>query len=364
MNSGGEAAHQHLANGGTNGDTNHIEGPVVQQIIAALQIIHNPQSANRQRAEAGEFLEQAKADGKAPLHGFTLASDQSQIPAVRHYGLGLLAHAIRYNWLDYGESESTMVREWVVQLAKIIQPGDPSYLRNKVAQLWVDVARKSWGSEWMNMDFNLMELWDADLMHRELAMYIMESLVDEIFNREDSQQDPRTVILHRSCIDIFTSYQVLTTAHPSRDNNSGIRCGNEGWLARLVLQLQECLNNGIADAKAEGFAVQVLSTIRSCMPWVIARAVIEASVVDTLGRAMMSGNAQLRVIAIEALNHLFQREFIDDSDFKAIVGPLYESGTVRELRNILASINLEADGPDEDLYLFLKRFAEVIVPKL
>ncbi|EPS42298.1 hypothetical protein H072_3734 [Dactylellina haptotyla CBS 200.50] len=90
------------------------------------------------------------------------------------------------------------------------------------------------------------------------------------------------------------------------------------------------------------------------------RAIIHAGVVDAMGRAMMCGNAQLRVIAIEALNILFQREFLDDDDFRAIVGPLYRTSTIRELRNILSSITVDADGPDEDVYLFLKRFAEMV----
>ncbi|KAF3931867.1 Exportin-5 [Dactylella cylindrospora] len=358
----GEGAAQQLTNGaGTNGETHQtIEGPVVQQIIAALEVIHNPQSSNNHRKEAGDFLEQAKADAKAPLHGYTLASDSTQVPAVRHFGLGLLAHAIRYNWIDYGVDESTTIREWVVALAKQTSPSDPSYLRNKIAQLWVDVARKSWPSEWVDMDFKLVELWNIDLFKRELSMYILESLVDEIFNREDSQGDPRTTNLHKSCVDVFTPYQVLVESYPQRDNKVEIRCGNEGWLGRLVGQLQQCLSGDISDSKEEAFAVQVLSTLRSCMTWSIPKAIIHAGVVDSLGRSMMCGNAQLRVIAIEALNLLFQREFLDDDDFKAIVGPLYLTNTTRELRNILRSISVDADGPDEDVYLFLKRFAEMV----
>ncbi|KAK6498056.1 hypothetical protein TWF506_004300 [Arthrobotrys conoides] len=365
---GGTGPHG-LSNGaGTNGDTPHQPTPSVQQIIAALEVIHSPQSSNAHRKSAGEFLETAKADSKAPLHGYTLASDASQVPAVRHFGLGLLGHGIRYNWLDYGSEESVAIREWVVLLAKHVALTDPSYLRNKVAQLWVEVAKKSWPGDWRNMDYNLVELWNMDLLRRELAMYILESLIDEVFNREEYTTaavggiagEPKTSNLHKACVDVVTPYRVLAESYPQRENKVEIRCGEEGWLGRLVGQLVECLNGGIVDAKVEGFAVQVLSTLRSCMAWSIPKAIIQAGVVDSLGRAMMCGNAQLRVIAIEALNILFQREFLDDDDFRAIVGPLYRTSTIRELRNILAAIKVDADGPDEDVYLFLKRFAEMV----
>ncbi|EPS43513.1 hypothetical protein H072_2505, partial [Dactylellina haptotyla CBS 200.50] len=280
MNPSGETAHQ-LQNG-TNGSTPHdnptgpptdasaaAAAPSVQQIIAALEVIHSPQSSNMHRKSAGEFLESAKADSKAPLHGFTLASDGSQIPAVRHFGLGLLAHAVRYNWQDYGTDESSAIREWVVSLAKNVAASDPSYLRNKVAQLWVDVAKKSWPAEWNGMDFNMVELWETDLLRRELCMYILESLVDEVFNREDSASEPRTTTLHKACVDVVTPFQVLAESYPQRENKVEIRCGNEGWLGRLVMQLGECLNSGVTDSKTEAFAVQVLSTLRSCMSWSI-----------------------------------------------------------------------------------------------
>ncbi|KAK6524201.1 hypothetical protein TWF694_005861 [Orbilia ellipsospora] len=361
METGGDTAHQ-LQNG-TNGSVphnNHADPPSVQQIIAALEVIHAPQSSNAHRKQAGEFLESAKADSKAPLHGYTLASDASQVPAVRHFGLGLLAHGIRYNWQDYGQEESTAIRDWIILLAKNVATNDPSYLRNKVAQLWVDVAKKSWPAEWNTMDYNLVELWEADLLRRELCMYILESLVDEIFNREDAATEPRTTTLHKACVDVVTPFQVLAESYPQRENKVEIRCGNEGWLGRLVMQLGECLNTGVTDSKSEAFAVQALSTLRSCMSWSIPKAIIHAGVVDAMGRAMMCGNAQLRVIAIEALNILFQREFLDDDDFRAIVGPLYRTSTIRELRNILSSITVDADGPDEDVYLFLKRFAEMV----
>ncbi|KAJ6258911.1 Exportin-5 [Drechslerella dactyloides] len=378
--------HLHLANGGSSSTTtrdvsstlpqaspstladgssaNAADGPAVQQIIAALQVIHDPSSSNSHRKHAGDYLEHAKADAKAPLHGFTLAADLDQIPAVRHFGLGLLAHAIRYNWLDYAREESDAIRLWVVQLAQRSRPDDPSYLRNKVAQLWVDVAKRSWAAEWLDMDFNLVKLWETDLLHRELAMYILESLVDEIFNREDSHSDPRTSVLHKACVDIFTPFRVLAESYPQRENKVDIRCGQDGWLGRLVLQLQECLAAGVADPKAEAFAVQALSTLRACMSWSIPKAIVHTGAVDCLGRAMMCGNAQLRVltgqISIEALTTLFQREFLDDDDFRAIVGPLYRTATIRELRNILAAISVDAEAPDEDIYLFLKRFAEMI----
>jgi len=65
-------------------------------------------------------------------------------------------------------------------------------------------------------------------------------------------------------------------------------------------------------------------------------------------------------VATECLSSLFSRSLIDDTDFQSIVCPMYHEQTVNELRRILQSIQVDPEDIDEDQYLYLKRFSEVI----
>lgn len=261
----------------TNGaDITNGQQPL-NQIKQALEIVYDPHSTNDSRKQAGLFLESAKNEKEAPYHGFTLAYDRSQNAVVRHFGLLLLEHAVRYHWADYSVEENTTVRNWILTLAENVKMdgGDPVYLRNKIAQLWVEVAKRSWASEWLDMDELLAKLWEnsstqGNPAQRDLVLSILENLVEDVFNREDSVAGIRNTPLSKACIDIFTPMSVLREYFPQRDPSVVLVSGEEGWLGKLVTMLQKCLDAGVqGNSEVEACAIKVLGTLKVCMGWAI-----------------------------------------------------------------------------------------------
>lgn len=251
------------------------ESAPLLQIKQALQIVYDPHSTNESRKQAGAFLEAAKSDREAPLHGFNLARDGSLEPVVRHFGLLLLENAIRYAWPDYSPTENAAVRNWILTLAENVNTNDPTYLRNKIAQLWVDVAKRSWAHEWQNMDELLVKLWEnaaiqPNAAQRDLVLFILETLVDDVYHREDSVAGLRNTQLSKACLDIFTPSDVFNTYYSQREPSAIIRCGEVGWLVRLARLLNEALETGMKEnSEAEACAVKILRVLKACMSWSI-----------------------------------------------------------------------------------------------
>lgn len=253
----------------------------LDQIKQALQIVYSSHSSNEDRKQAGAFLECAKSEKEAPYHGFKLAQDTQLEPIVRHFGLLLLENAIRYSWQEYSEAESTAVRTWIVQLGEAVRTDDPPYLRNKIAQLWVEVAKRSWASEWLDMDELLVRLWENSAQQpnpaqRDLVLFILETLVDDVFNREDSVAGVRNTPLSKACFDIFTPVSVFATYYPQRlETPTVTRCGEEGWLQRLVTLLGGALSAGAKDnAEVKACCIKILTVIKACMGWAIPKLVL------------------------------------------------------------------------------------------
>src|SRR5690606_27464843 len=121
----------------TTSTTSDADG--LSKIHQALEIVHSPFSSNDSRREAQDFLEQVKGYAEAPLQGYQLASNKTQSPVIRHYALSLLEHAIRHKWASYTPEQAAALRGWVLELCRALSKEDPTYLRNKTAQLWVDV---------------------------------------------------------------------------------------------------------------------------------------------------------------------------------------------------------------------------------
>jgi exportin-5 len=303
MDAGGghQAPQAALANGSGGAQQSHLNGHTqndLSQVLEALQAIYAPNSNNDTRRQATEYLEQAKRHPDAPSQGFTLANDRSQPAALRHYGLTMLEYSIKYKWEDFTVEQGTELRGSVTELAKQTAEDDPVYLRNKVAQLWTEIAKRSWGAEWLDMDEQLVALWQHSLHHQAIVVYVLETLSEEVFNREDATAGLRGSDLGRACVEIFTPAAVLTEHLPTRDKGLDVRCGDEGWLRRLCDNLGYCLSQDYQNQEAvRTMAVKTLNALRAAMPWIIPKAIGATQVVGTLCRALAVPVVELQLVS-------------------------------------------------------------------
>lgn len=286
-------AGSHLNNG--TGDHN------LTRIHQALEVVHSPYSSNDSRRDAQSFLEEVKDIPEAPFQGYRLASDHSQPHVVRHYALSLLEHAIRYRWSTYSEEQASALRSWVLELSQAVCKADPGFLRSKIAQLWVEVAKRSWGAEWMDMDSLLVQLWQVpdSSVHRELVMLVLETLSDEVFTGDDPVVSMREGVLSKACVEIFTPTSVLAEAFPNRQPGPDVRQGPEGWLGRVSEFLNFCVTSDVADSSdAMSCAVRALSVLVSLMPWAIPKAIAAAHCVRVMTGCLASPRADIQKVRV------------------------------------------------------------------
>lgn len=269
--------------GAANGEGSHD----LSQVLQALEAIYDSRSSNDTRKEASAYLEEAKRLPEAPSHGYTLAVNQAQPPALRHYGLSMLEHSIKYGWEDYTIEQGNELRGYVIQLAQGISEEDPVYLRNKVAQLWTEVAKRSWGAEWMDMDERLVGLWQSSLHHQAVVLYVLETLSEEIFTREDPTAGLRGKDLGRACVDIFLPAAVLEQHLPDRDTILNVKFGEDGWLKRLCDLLNWCLANDYQhNERITTCAIKTLNTLRAAMAWVMLPSISATHIIEHVCKAL------------------------------------------------------------------------------
>ncbi|KAF7876418.1 hypothetical protein EAF04_001510 [Stromatinia cepivora] len=341
----------------TNGST-----ALLSQIHEALELVHNPYSSNQSRQQASSFLENIKAEDEAPYHGFTLASDKSQQPVVRHYALSLLEHVIKHKWAAYSEGQASALRQWVIQLSQNLVQEDPLYLRNKTAQLWVEIAKRSWGSEWTDMDKLLVGLWElpGTVVHKEFVLFVLETLSDEVFNGEDAVTVLREGALSKACVEIFTPAVVLSEAFPNRQLGTVLRHGDEGWLVRIGGLLGQCLQLDISSPQYQSCAVKILAVYRSVVPWTVPKAISSAQCVQYMCKCLAASSTPVQLASVQALFALYTRVHFSDEEFLELVCPMYTSEVVGLLRNLFQWSVVDANDIDDEKYLFAKKFSEMM----
>jgi exportin-5 len=242
-------------------------------ILHALEVIHSPTSNNDIRREATEFLNRQKDADGAYRPGYYLAADHGRASIVRHFGLSLIEHSIRLKWHDLADDQTAQVRSWTLELAQNITDADPPYVRNKVAQLWVELAKKSWAVDWLDMDQALLALWGKDLTSKDLVLTVLENLSEDTFVREDPAAAIRGQELNSALVEIFTPAAQFAGGLMIGKTSVQLRATDEGWLARIVRFVQECISNA-STAQARVCLTKALATLRSVFSWMMLSAVV------------------------------------------------------------------------------------------
>jgi exportin-5 len=265
-------------------------------ITHALEIIHSSRSANDTRQKASEFLESQKGSREAPKNGYKLAADRVQPAVVRHFGLSLLEHAVRHNWPLFTDVQILEIRNWTISLTQNKTDDDPLYLRNKIAQLLVELAKKDWVVSWFDMDSLLLVLWKQGLRYKEFVLTALECLSEDVFVREDSAAALRGQDFNNAVVEIFTP----TSAFVGGQNkgNHHLRADDDGWLARISQFLETASQTGTNDKEVQACICKALATFRSVFSWVMGSAIISAHCLESIFACLALGNPEVLVVRI------------------------------------------------------------------
>ncbi|EAL92700.1 nuclear import and export protein Msn5, putative [Aspergillus fumigatus Af293] len=328
-------------------------------LVRALELIHNPSSTNDLRRQALTFVESQKESKLAARNGFLLASRVENAPLVRYFGLTLLDHVLRHTSFTAAD-QVAILRDFVLKLAESIRPEDPAYYRNKIPQLWVEIAKRSWGLDWLAMDEILVQFWGASLVHKELVLSILETLSEDIFYREDTVSSLRGTDLNRALVEICTPLSVFEEIYPKREHHVELRCGTEGWLARTCEFLIYCVENLQASIQARDAALKALATLKSILVWAIPKAIMSTNCVSSIVRPLTCSDEQVLLAAVEALHALYSRSNFEIEDFQPLVHLMYETEYLTLLRKLYEWSIVGPDDIDDTRYTISKKLSEML----
>jgi exportin-5 len=339
---------------------NHHPGFDVATVLEALQLIHNPSTKNEVRIEASKFLDQVKSSPEAPQHGFTLGTDTSQPPLIQHFGLSLLGHVIRHEGHHLSDGENTRLRECVLSLANSMTLSQPAFIRNKISELWIELAKRSWAIDWFDMDEKLVRLWSQDSVHKDCVLTVLENLSEDVFVRDDTVAVLRGRELNAALVEIFTSTSNYSGGIQVGENVYHMRCGDEGWLRRITDFVAGALSNGNVTGQMKDIVIKALGAFRSIFTWVMTPAVISSGAMETVCSALTQKDSDMIIAACDALLSLYGRLKLEEVEVQALVHPLLHPDSVSLLQRLYEWSVVTVDDIDSPRYTISKKLSELL----
>jgi len=344
----------------------------VNRIISALELVHSPKTSNSDRQEAQSFLEQVKKQEQSPFWGYELALP-TQSAIVRHFGLTLLQNSINREWTNYDQEKKLAIRSWIIDLSMKLLAEDPHFLREKLAFLWVAVAKRCWGSflikhkdtlassqdlveGWAAMDNDLLELFKASPHTRELSLIIFRTLFEDIYILDDPITSKRSAMLNSLCTNCLLPSAMLSAIYEDNVNLQKSKATKEGWFLIWKELLMDSIRNG-----DERTIIKTLETLKTCLNWPYSTILTEAQILKTFLDTILVSNIRIKILTVDCLHILFTRNFNDDSDLEQIIGSIFRPEGIQLLANIYGSIQNDPDDIDDEVYAFTKKFTEMTV---
>ncbi|KAI8350707.1 armadillo-type protein [Mortierella sp. GBAus27b] len=325
-----------------------MDESVLTSLLAALDTIYNVGSSNEARQQAQEYCEGLKRDPAGPLYGYFLAHKDNQQPnVVRHFGLGLIENAVRYRWSD-GTITPEIKAQIRVNAMSLASEGsfplliEQTFIKEKIARLVVEVAKREWPGAWDDMDAFLRQLFYKDETGREMTLFILRSLCEDICLYDDAVAGLRKKDLRAGLILIMSSESTLKEQYP--DGVKGHKdevtlmvgeSGNEGWIVRLAVLLQEILQRyqtETMDVADEKIAVAALKTISSTLEWVLVSSIASTPIVSLVCQSMLSPSVRVRLAGAECYDVLSSRN-LAEAEREKIIWPLLDGGGITVISN-------------------------------
>uniref|UniRef100_A0A8C4QPI4 Exportin 5 n=1 Tax=Eptatretus burgeri TaxID=7764 RepID=A0A8C4QPI4_EPTBU len=146
-----------------------------------------------------QFCEEVKENSPCLSICGRLMATKTNSAMVRHFGLQLLEHCIKFRWINMNQEEKLQLKE---DIWKIITDGtlpimeEEAHVKDVVSRLVVEMAKREWPQQWPEMLDELKALCKIGKTQTDLVLLVLVRLVEDVicFNllptqrRRDIQQ--------------------------------------------------------------------------------------------------------------------------------------------------------------------------------
>uniref|UniRef100_A0A4W6DUU7 Exportin 5 n=1 Tax=Lates calcarifer TaxID=8187 RepID=A0A4W6DUU7_LATCA len=152
------------------------------QLIKAVNVMMDAETSQIYRLEALKFCEEFKETNSLCVPCGLQLADKAQPAVIRHFGLQILEHVIKFQWNNMQQQEKVQLKECAMQLLSngthsILE--EESHIKDVLSRITVEMIKREWPQHWPDM-LKEMEALTGQGAQTELVMLILLRLAEDV----------------------------------------------------------------------------------------------------------------------------------------------------------------------------------------
>ncbi|XP_015605682.1 exportin-5 [Cephus cinctus] len=321
------------------------------ELARVVEVMMSPDVPHQQRLEAYNACERFKESSPlcAQCGLFLAQKSPNKTSMVRHFGLQLMEHCVKYRWTQISQPEKIFIKE---NAMKLLQEGtepllqEETHIKDALSRVVVEMIKREWPQQWPTLLAELSQACTHGESQTELVLLVFLRLVEDVALLQTLESNQRRKDI----------YQALTT------NMTEIFAFFLRLMEQHFAEFREKSSLGRStEAAAHSRVVQVvLLTLTGFVEWVSINHIMadDGRLLQIL--CLLLGNPTFRCSAAECLLQIVNRK--GKADRKQLMILFTEEA----LRCIYTAATAVAPRPvlndlDESHYLFLKKLTQVLI---
>uniref|UniRef100_A0A3B4U589 Exportin-5 n=1 Tax=Seriola dumerili TaxID=41447 RepID=A0A3B4U589_SERDU len=153
------------------------------QLIKAVNVMMDAETSQIYRLEALKFCEEFKETNSFCVPCGLQLADKAQPAVVRHFGLQILEHVIKFRWNNMQQQEKVQLKECAMQLLSngthsILE--EESHIKDALSRITVEMIKREWPQHWPDMLKEMEALTSQGEAQTEVVMLILLRLAEDV----------------------------------------------------------------------------------------------------------------------------------------------------------------------------------------
>ncbi|XP_070577656.1 exportin-5-like isoform X2 [Ptychodera flava] len=195
---------------------------LVVQLVKAVNTAMDPKVDHQKRLVAYQVCEDFKEHSPDCARcGVELVSLHHS-PIIRHFGLQLLEHCVKFRWNRMEVEEKVQFKETVMQLVAdgtlgILEEGP--YIKDGLSRIVVELVKREWPQHWPTLLSELNQLCKKGAIQTELVLLVFLRLAEDVVAFQTLQSQRRRDVLQAltmNMTEIFLFFLELLQVHTTQ----------------------------------------------------------------------------------------------------------------------------------------------------